>query len=70
MYTNVTSYLTLIFFSFTYILIDTGMERANAEIIKYMMQMKDIDRIQAAEDNQADRSIVRKKLTSYKCKFF
>lgn len=45
MYTNVTSYLTLIFFSFTYILIDTGMERANAEIIKYMMQMKDIEKI-------------------------
>jgi len=51
MFTNVTSYLTLIFFSFTYILIDTGMERANAEIIKYMMQMKDIEKIQAAEDN-------------------
>ena len=40
MFTSITSYLTLIFFSFTFVLIDTGMERANAEIIKYMMQMK------------------------------
>ncbi len=51
MFTSITSYLTLIFFSFTFVLIDTGMERANAEIIKYMMQMKDIEKIQAAEDS-------------------
>jgi hypothetical protein len=51
MFTSITSYLTLIDFSITFVLIDTGMERANAEIIKYMMQMKDIEKIQAAEDS-------------------
>lgn len=43
MFTSVTSYLTLLFFSFTFVLIDSGLQMANAEIIAYMLKVKEME---------------------------
>ena len=68
MFTSMTSYLTLLFFSFTFVLVDSGMQMANAEIIAYMLKQKELEQIEQAEESKQDRAVVRKKLTTYKCK--
>ena len=37
-FTYSTTYFTLVFFSFTFVLIDSGLMMANAEIIAYMLK--------------------------------
>jgi hypothetical protein len=43
MFTSMTSYLTLLFFSFTFVLVDSGLQMANAEIIAYMLKQKELE---------------------------
>lgn len=69
MFTSVVSYLTLFFFSISFVLIDSGMQMANAEITGYMWAQKELEEIDEAEEIKNDRAVVRKKLTTFKCKF-
>ncbi len=44
MFTSATTYLTLLFFTFSFVLIDSGMQMANAEIVAYMLKQKELQR--------------------------
>lgn len=69
-YNQLESYILLLFFTLSYVLIDEGLQMLNAEIRYYMQIRKDeIERV-TRRKLRADQTLDRKRYVNFQCKWF
>ena len=61
-------YMLLVFFTCVFVLIDTGLQMANAEIRNYMLERNVIKRKMEKKEAKKDTTIVRKQISTYQSK--
>ena len=60
--------MILVFFTFSYILIDNGMQMVDAEIRTFMEKKREQIRILKSKNRNKDETLDRRRFTSYKRK--
>lgn len=67
-YCELQTYMILVFFTFSYILIDNGMQMVDAEIRTFMEKKREQIRILKSKNRSKDETLDRRRFTSYKRK--
>jgi hypothetical protein len=69
-YGEIQTYLVLLFFTFSYILIDNGLQLAGAEIRYYMNKRRELLEKLKNKSVSADETLDNNRYTNFKSKFF